>query len=214
MDTVNIDREKDKMILSSFLIVLVLYLAFSFTYFGSVSDAIRDDVVRLHILANSDSETDQKVKLQVRDGLLQKNTELLSAGVNKENVLPYFEQNREELENTAKEILRKNGFSYNAEIKLCNEYYTTRRYGELTFPAGVYTSLKVVLGEGKGHNWWCVMFPPLCVPSATGETETRNEELDGFITKTGEQLLSSGEKYKVKFKVVEWYEKLCEQFCS
>ncbi len=200
--------KKDKLILSVLIIFFTLYFAFSVTYFCNVSAEIREDVVRLHILANSDSEEDQTVKLKVRDALLNKNTALLTDGVNKENAGEYFKNSKAELLKTAEKTLKENGFNYKADMVLCREYYPTREYGGLTFPAGIYTSVKIVLGEGKGHNWWCVMFPPLCVPAACGKTEVNKKELDDYISANGKKLLESGKKYKVKFKLAEIYESI------
>ncbi len=199
---------KDRVFLAAASIFFALYASFSLTYFGGACSKISDSVVRLHILANSDSETDQNIKLAVRDALLKRNTELLTAGVNSENAESYFEASKEELQRTANRVLKENGFDYGAEIKLCREIYPTRVYGELTFPSGEYTSVKVVLGSGKGHNWWCVMFPPLCVPAAAGEVEENGEELSEYLTDTGESIVTSGEKYKVKFKLLEWFEEI------
>ena len=104
------------------------------------------------------------------------------------------------------EIIEDN---YNVKITLQEEYFETRRYGELIFPAGDYTALKVVLGKGEGHNWWCVMFPPLCVPVATGGIETDDGvSLEEYLDEDGKRIVTSEGKFKVGFKVVEWYEKL------
>ncbi len=201
--------KRDKILLSVFGCALSLYLAFSCTYFAGAANTVREDVVRLHILANSNSPEDQEVKLKVRDALLGKNTAILSKGVNKENAVEYFEMSKEELLETARETLRKNGFGYDAEIYLEKEYFETREYGELTFPAGEYTALKVILGEGKGKNWWCVMFPPLCVPAA-GDVEIK-ENTDDYLTESGNEIVNGGKKYIVKFKLLEMYEAFCEK---
>ncbi len=202
-------ERRDKIFLISLLIGVALYLAFSITYFASASGEIRENVVRLHILAESDSEVDQNVKLKVRDALLEKNTELLSSKVTPENAEKYFEKSKDELEKCANEVLEENGFKYTAKITLGKEYYTTRTYEDLTFPAGTYTSVKVVLGDGEGKNWWCVMFPPLCVPVATGGIETDDGvSLEEYLDEDGKRIVTSEGKFKVGFKVVEWYEKL------
>lgn len=200
------NEKKDKLLLSFFVTALALYTAFSCTYFAGAAKSVREDVVRLHILANSDSTVDQEVKLKVRDALLKKNTSLLTKGVNTENAPLYFEVSKDELLKTAQKVLKENGFDYGAVITLEKEYFETREYGELTFPAGEYTALKVVLGEGKGHNWWCVMFPPLCVPAADG-IET-NEKTADYLSDNGEKIVSGGNKFVVKFKLLEIYEEL------
>lgn len=201
------NERKDKILLSVTAIIIILYIAFSFTYFTASSESVRGDVVRLHILANSDSEEDQEVKLLVRDALLNENTRLLSGGVNTENAEEYFLENKEKLLETAKETLEKNNFNYDALISLGKEYFATKRYGELIFPAGEYTSLKIVLGEGKGHNWWCVMFPPLCVPAAD-DVEADESKTADYLTHGGEKIVNGGNKYVIKFKLLEIYEEL------
>lgn len=202
-------ERRDKIFLISVIIAFILYCAFAVSYFAAVSGEIRESVVRLHILADSNSQIDQQVKLKVRDALLEKNTELLSSKVTPENAKEYFEKSKSELEKCANEVLKDNGFNYTAKITLGKEYYTTRVYENLTFPAGMYTSVKVVLGSGEGENWWCVMFPPLCVPAATGGITTDDEvELEEYLDEDGKKIVSSKGKFKVGFKVVEIYEKL------
>ncbi len=198
--------KRDKILLSVFGCALSLYLAFSCTYFAGAANSVREDVVRLHILANSDSPEDQEVKLKVRDALLSKNTALLTQGVNQENASAYFELSKDELQRTAKEVLWENGFDYDVRMYLEKEYFETREYGELIFPAGEYTALKVILGEGEGKNWWCVMFPPLCVPAAD-DVEIKGNT-DDYLTESGNEIVNGGKKYIVKFKLLEVYEEL------
>lgn len=201
------NERKDKILLSVVAIVISLYLAFSCTYFTTSAQTVKDDVVRLHILANSDSETDQEVKLKVRDALLETNAAILEKGVTTENARMYFEESKDVMSATAERTLKENGFNYNVKITLGTEYFETRKYGDLTFPAGHYTSLKVILGEGKGKNWWCVMFPPLCVPAAEG-VETDKEKTADYLSESGEKIINGGNKYVVKFKFLEIYEEL------
>ena len=200
------DLKRDRIILSLFSGALSLYIAFSCTYFAAAAQSVREDVVRLHILANSDSEKDQNIKLKVRDALLEKNTLILSDGVNQDNAVEYYELSKDELLETASDVLRENGFDYDVKVFLEKEYFETREYGELIFPAGEYTALKVVLGEGKGRNWWCVMFPPLCVPAAD-DIEVKNNTED-YLTESGNEIVNGGKKYIMKFKLLEMYEEL------
>ena len=204
------NERKDKILLSVTAIAISIYMAFSCTYFTASAGTVKEDVVRLHILANSNSEIDQEVKLKVRDALLETNASILSDSVTKENAKEHFESSKDILLKTAKKTLKENGFNYNVKITLQEEYFNTRSYGNLTFPAGQYTALKIVLGEGEGKNWWCVMFPPLCVPAADG-LET-NETTADYLTKSGEKIVNGGEKYIVKFKFLEIYEELRDKF--
>ncbi len=207
----SLNIEKDKILLSVVSIFLSLYLAFSFTSFACACGSLREDVVRLHILANSDSEIDQQIKLKVRDALLKKNISLLSDRVTKENAHIYFKESKNELLEETLKILKENDFKYGATISLEEEYFETRQYGDLTFPAGKYLSLKVVLGEGKGKNWWCVMFPPLCV-SVCGDIKDDKEKAAEYLSPKEREIISDGKKYILKFKVVEIYEKLKHRF--
>ncbi len=205
----HLNLKRDKILLSVFSIALSLYLAFSCTYFAGAAKTVREDVVRLHILANSNSDFDQNVKLQVRDALLNRNTALLSDGVNTENAPLYFEISKDELLESAEAVLKENNCNYNAKIILEKEYFETRIYGDYTFPAGEYTALKVILGEGQGKNWWCVMFPPLCVPAA--DSVDTNETATDCLTESGEKIVSGGNKFVMKFKLLEIYEELYQK---
>lgn len=200
------NERKDKILLSITAAAIALYLAFSCTYFTSSAEAVKRDVVRLHILANSDSQADQEVKLKVRDALLETNASILSDSVTTENAREHFEKSKDILLQTAEEALIENGFDYSVKITLQKEYFETRAYGDLTFPAGQYTALKVILGEGEGKNWWCVMFPPLCVPAADGIEA--NKSTTDYLSENGEKIINSGDKYIVKFKLLEIYEEL------
>lgn len=202
------DRRRDIAFLSVIAIVLSLYGAYSISFFAKASESVRTEVVRLHILANSDSEEDQEVKLLVRDALLRESEALSGEYSSVEEAEEYFRANKEELTEIANRVLRENGFSYTATVTLTEEFYETRQYGDLTFPAGIYTSLRVILGEGEGHNWWCVMFPNLCVPVA-GDIETDDGETDNFSS-GGKKVVE--EKFQIKFKIVEIYENFKNRF--
>lgn len=198
------DRRRDIAFLSVVAIVLSLYGAYSISFFAKASESVRSEVVRLHILANSDSDEDQAVKLLVRDALLRESEALAGEYTSVEEAEEYFRENKEELTEIANKVLKENGFDYTATVTLTEEYYETRQYGELTFPAGIYTSLRVILGKGEGHNWWCVMFPNLCI-SVAGDIKTRKKGTDN-MSQNSKKVVE--EKYEVKFKVVEIYEGL------
>ncbi len=204
------DKKRDRIFLSVLTIIMSLYTSFSCTYFAGAAATVRESVVRLHVIANSNSPEDQAVKLKVRDALLKTNTEILSEGVNTENAHLYFEASKDNLQKVIRKTLLENGFYYSSQITLENEYYETREYGTLIFPAGEYLSLKVVLGNGEGKNWWCVMFPPLCVPVAD-DVEIQKDALGEYLTPSGERLVNGKEKYIFKFKILELYEEL---FCK
>ncbi len=206
-----INIKRDTLFLKMCLIAFCLIYSFSFTSFVCGVEELKTDVVRLHILANSDSEADQAVKLQVRDALLKENTRLLKSGVNKKNARAYFDESKERLTYIAEKTLRENGFGYDVKITLNKEFFETRKYSTQVFPAGEYLSLKVILGKGEGHNWWCVMFPPMCVPSAS-EISVSENEASAYLSENSNRIINGGDKYIIKLKIVEIYEELKEFF--
>lgn len=188
---------------ASVALSLVLTLVFSIIGFGLKCDEIRSDVVRLHILANSDSEEDQHVKLIVRDALLNCGEKLFSGVADIKNAEEILISDKDKLLKIIDEILKSNGFDYTSQIYITEEYFSTRTYENFTLPAGRYAALKIVLGEGEGHNWWCVMFPPLCLPAASEKTE-----LDITFGEKGTEVITNNSKYEIRFKIIEIYEKI------
>lgn len=183
---------------------LLIALSFSLcvgTWAQARQDGISGSLVRLHVLAVSDDENEQRIKLGVRDAVL-------------EYISPYLEQARSSED--AKRIINSNlgGIKSTAEtaaygrkvtVTLSEEYYPTREYEGFALPAGRYDSLRVILGDGKGHNWWCVVFPPLCVSAAQQEKalEAMSDDTRGIV--------ADGEGYQVKFRIVELWNELMEK---
>ena len=199
--------KKSNIIEISVALGLVLSIIASAVGFGFRCGEVREEVVRLHILANSDSEEDQRVKLAVRDALLNCGEEMFSGAVNVDNAADILNSQKSELIETANAVLAENGFDYDARICLVKEYFSTRTYENFTMPAGEYLALKVILGKGEGHNWWCVMFPPLCLPAAAEKTE-----LDAVFGSGGAKLVQSSPKYEMRFKIVEVFEEIKNRF--
>lgn len=166
---------------------------------------IYDNTVRLHVLANSDSEHDQEVKLCVRDAVLSHITELTEDATSAEEAEEIIAKNIQSLCNTAKNVLSELSEDKDVSVTLSKEYYPTREYGDIRLPAGTYSSLRVMIGEAEGQNWWCVLYPELCTNSA---------KADETLVKTGFSkdqidILTGGEepKYRLKFKILEIFEK-------
>ena len=193
--------KKIKILEISVALGLVLTLLFYVVSFGVSCDNIRDEVVRLHILANSDSDADQNVKLVVRDKILKSGNELFSGNMTVETAYSRLSDNKEVIKAYINNILREEGFDYVAEVYLVSEYYPTRTYETFTLPAGKYLSVKIILGNGEGHNWWCVMFPPLCLPAVSQNTDV-NAVFDDDCVK----IVKSSEQYEIRFKIVEIFE--------
>ena len=164
--------------------------------------AIYDGVIRLHVLANSDSAEDQAIKLKVRDAILSEAEKLLADCTSEDEARGKIEAHMPQLEAAAERVLIENGFDYGVAVTLDREYYPRREYEGFYLPEGTYMSLRVMLGEARGQNWWCVLFPPLCTASAEKYTEKLKEV--GF-TPYQIKLLTESEtpKYKLKFRIVE-----------
>lgn len=168
----------------------------AFMVFAERCEDVRGEVLRLHIPANSDSPEDQAIKLEIRDmvltefgGCFADCPELILAEERAAELVP-------EIERRCTEYLRENGFSYAAKAELMSMYFTTREYDRLILPAGEYRALRITLGSGEGHNWWCVIFPQLCLPAASDKVNGNAEEiLDTF---------GKPQRVTFKFAVYEW----------
>ena len=183
---------------------LVLACCFLCSFVPTESDfEIYRNTVRLHVLANSDSEHDQSVKLYVRDRVLDELRILLETAESKEDAVAVITENLEYLRLVCNETLEALGEEKTAVLTLSDEKYPTRRYENISLPAGVYQSLQIKIGEAEGQNWWCVLFPTICTSAAKTETALIKT---GF---TSEQIdiLTDGEtpKYKIKFKILEFF---------
>lgn len=189
----------------SIVIGIVTAVIFSICSFAKTSEEIRSDVLRLHVIANSDSSVDQNLKLRLRDYILEEGEDIFDGSVNVENAVEKIEPKLSELEKSAETFVKNAGFDYDVKITLSNEYFTTRTYESVTLPAGKYLALRVVIGSGEGHNWWCVMFPPMCVPAAD-----KKDEIENVFTDKEIKLVESKPKYEPRFKVVEIYEQIRE----
>ncbi len=165
-------------------------------------EEIYDSVVRLHVIANSDSESDQALKLTVRDALLEKMPTVLEGADDRESALVKLEASLDELQRTAEETVRNAGYDYTVSVTLGSERYPEKSYESVCFPAGEYKSLQVKIGEADGKNWWCVLFPQLCLSGAR-----RAEEAFVEVGLTPEQYKiiteTDNTKYKLRFKILE-----------
>ncbi|MBQ9145453.1 MAG: stage II sporulation protein R [Clostridia bacterium] len=135
------------------------------------SDVEEGDYLRLHIRANGNTAIEQSVKLAVRDAVVAYLTPAAGACDSKEDMQAYLTTRLDEVERIADQVLKSSGAPYRATARLCNEYFPTRTYADLTLPAGYYDALVLSLGSGEGDNWWCVAFPPLCFVAVDGDTD-------------------------------------------
>ena len=187
----------------SLALALVICFIGNIGAFSNQCDGIRDKMLRMHVIANSDSVEDQNLKLKVRDAVLLKGKEIFDGSVTADEAVEKITPHIDSLEKTAKEVIKNEGFDYDVDVTVQKEYFKTRTYdNSVTLPACYYTAVKVVIGEGTGKNWWCIMFPPMCLPAAEAECN-----IDDLLNYDENKIVSNGEKYKFKFKIVE----ICEE---
>lgn len=169
--------------------------------------AIYEDTVRLHVLAHSDSEEDQRVKLLVRDAILQYATEAYADCTTKQELTEALLRDREILQTVADTVLAAEGHAYRSSVVLDEEAYDTRVYEGFALPAGTYMSLRVCLGDARGQNWWCVLFPPLCLGGALREENEDTDYIATGLTSEQYKMITATEKgdtrYRVKFRLLE-----------
>ena len=167
--------------LSLLLVISLLLLCFNR---NADCDSLYESVFRLHIIANSDSTEDQRVKLLVRDALLEYEARQMRGAADKRDAKQSLMADGEALLKIVENALQKNGFSYGAQLFVGTFEFPERSYSGKTYPAGDYEALRVVLGKGQGKNWWCVMFPPLCILELpNGDIDVEELQLDSLLLK-------------------------------
>ena len=182
--------------------LLIAMLLCPLAGFGQQCTQVRGEVLRLHILANSDSPQDQALKLRVRDAVLEETGELFSGAQTLPEALDQARESLPAIAETARRVLRAEGCDLPVGAEVTRMYFNTRQYGEQVLPAGEYDAVRLTIGEARGQNWWCVMFPPLCVPAALPE---EGEELQAA---RDIQALNEEPHYRLAFASVEWVEGL------
>ena len=201
-------KKDRKIIAASFILGLFITRIFSVkSYSERVSREISDAVIRFHVLANSDEEFDQQLKLKVRDEILLYISDDMKNFTNRDEAELYLNSHKDEISAVAEKVIKSEGFDYSVRTELSDERYPVRYYGNAVFPEGNYKSLRVMIGSGEGHNWWCVMYPPLCLNGESleyADTDLLKEVLteDGYDVVV---LSSDNAIPEMKFKVVEWW---------
>ena len=189
-----------------------LLLAFGLTLTAGVwasasESALAGQVLRLHVVANSDSDRDQAMKLLVRDAVLAKAGQFLDGVSQRQSAEQALASHLDELVRSAEEALAAEGCGDAVKVVLTDQWFPTKEYDGFALPAGQYRALRVIIGEGNGHNWWCVVFPPLCLGSVTEESV---EAVAGEVLSDGQVALITGQDggYVLKFRFIEWWNEL------
>ena len=164
----------------------------------ATGNEIRSETLRLHIIANSDSEIDQELKLKVRDAVLESTGELFAEVSGKSEAVAAAKFSANDIKAVAENVIISEGFDYTVQVEVVKMWFETKNYENFTLPAGDYDAVRIIIGNGEGQNWWCVMYPALCIPGAEEKIE-KYAENSGFV---------SGNGYEIRFKIIEWIEEI------
>ena len=180
-------------------------------------DSFKDEIIRFHIKANSDKEEDQALKLKIRDKILKEMGTRFGESKSLDETRAIVENNIDNIKSITKEVIAEEGKNFPVEVSLGNKNFPTRKYGNITFPSGEYETLMVKIGEGKGKNWWCVMFPPLCFVDVNhSDANNAEKELKKVLTEEEVNLLLSDKEPPIilKSKIAEMVEKTKTHFAK
>ncbi len=194
------------------IFLLSIYIYFSaLSYVNATSNDLKNNLFRLHVIANSDSKEDQNLKYIVRDNLLDYMNSLCANCSTKEEAISIAKEHINDFEKIATNTIIEHGYSYNISVEIGNFEFPTKQYGDISLPAGYYDALRVKIGEAKGQNWWCVMFPPLCFVDVTSGVvpEDSKKLLKENLSEEDFTLISdnSSSEINFKFKLLEIFSK-------
>lgn len=194
-------RKKEWFVLIACIFCIACSALFSF---GEECSFIRENTLRLHILANSDSPADQALKLKIRDAVLSCSGELFSGCDTRQKMISAAQEQLPKIQQVAEQTALHNGYELPVAASVTDMFFETRRYDHVILPAGTYTAVRIELGAAAGKNWWCVLYPPLCVSAAqTGFTEEEAQISDSLLQQ------DALPHYRARLAVVEWWETLC-----
>lgn len=194
---------KSTLLIKSAIIAFVLTVIYSVIPFQAVCAEIPNDVFRFHILANSDSEEDQALKLKVRDKVLERTKILFDTANSKSDAEKFVKANLETIEEIAQNEVYKNGYNYPVKAEVVNMHFDTRYYESYTLPSGMYDALRITIGNAKGHNWWCVMYPSICISTVDEGKDRAKDALSD-----DEYSVVTDDKVEYKFFIVELFQRI------
>lgn len=206
------------LLLISILSISGIYIYGEMNSVEKVSQGYKDKLIRFHVLANSDSEEDQDLKLKVRDGIIQYLQPMLKESNSLKESEEIILKESDNIKAIGENIIRENGYNYGVDVKLEYTNFPAKQYSNIVLPAGEYKALRILIGEAEGKNWWCVMFPPLCfVDESNGVIDKETDEkLKSVLTEEeydliAEDSIEKTKNVKMKFKVIEIIEALASR---
>lgn len=197
---------------ASVLVLLFIYIIICiFSYVNAVSENIQNNIFRLHIIANSNSTKDQELKYIVRDKVIEYINSISGNLNSKKDVINLVKNNINEIQKIAQNVVYDNGYNYQIKLDIGNFAFPTKTYGDISLPAGFYDALKIEIGDAKGHNWWCVIFPPLCFVDITNGIvpEDSKAMIKENLSEEEYSLLSENtNNINIKFKIIEIFQNI------
>ena len=205
----NLNYGKLKRIAILFNLFLLYIFIYAYSYVYSVSSNLSDNVFRLHVIANSDSQEDQLLKYKVRDNLINYMNTICADCTSKQEVINISKENINTFKTIAEETIVSEGFNYTVNVEIGNFSFPTKTYGDISFPSGYYDALKIKIGEASGQNWWCMLYPSLCFVDMTSGI-VPDESKDNLKTSLSEEEYnlisdSDNEYFNFKFKIIEFF---------
>ena len=198
--------KKIKLCVTLFILLFSFILLTISSYAKTISKDLSDNFFRLHILANSDTEADQALKLKVRDNIIEYMNTISYDGLSKEEAIELTYKNLDNFQKIAENTIAESGYNYPVSLEIGNFYFPTKEYGNMSLPAGFYDALKIEIGEAKGKNWWCSLVPPLCfvdISSGVIDEETEEELKNNLTEEEFAIITDQSNTVKFKFKLIE-----------
>lgn len=200
---------KAKPIFLIFLLFIIYFIFNSLSYSYSISNDLEKNLFRLRVIANSDSQEDQNLKLKIRDNILNY---LNNFSFNsKQETISHLQNNKKDIEEIISKTIKENNFNYTYEYEISNSFYPQKNYQSITLPSGNYDGLQIKIGKAEGKNWWCILFPPMClINSSTCELEENTDILlSSNLTEESSQVIKSDNStFKIKFKIIDFLNNL------
>lgn len=172
---------------------------------------VKDSLIRFHVIANSDSDEDQQLKLKVKNKVIEYLYPYLSESKSLDDSRHIIKDNMDEVKTLTQEVIKEEGYNYDVNLQLSRENFPDKSYGNIVLPQGNYEAFRIIIGKGKGRNWWCVMFPPLCFVDESKnivDTKKLDENIANIEGKTEENKKDNDKQVIFKFKVVEVFDKI------
>lgn len=195
-----------KRLLILFFLFTIYFIICAVSYTNATCNGIAENVFRLHVIANSDTQEDQNLKYIVRDEIIKYINEVSKNANSKEEVIKIAKNNIDKIKFIANKTIKDNGYNYSVNVVVGNFSFPTKQYGDIKLPPGNYDALRIEIGEAKGQNWWCVMFPPLCfvdVTSGIVPDESKEIMKENLTDEEYDLISKDDDDVKVKFKIVE-----------